>query len=364
MNVLIYVGHPAQYLFFRPTIQNLHSHRHQVLLLIKTKDVLETLVKQDGIAYQNIQERPRKNNLWGIILGLVKRNWAVYKQARRFKPDLMLGSDASLAQVGWLLRIPRVTVLEDDYSVIKNLALLTFPFSSFLLVPACCDVGSWKHKKLGYRGYMKLAYLHPDTFRPDAGVLERYGLQRPFVLIRLAQLTAHHDFGAEGISASGLDRLIDLFRLRGLQVWISAEGEIAANHQSHLLQINPSDLHSIFSYATLLVSDSQSMSVEASMLGIPSIRISSFSGEISVLEELEHRYRLTFGFKPREQKRYLRRITSLLDLPDLEATFQQRRAEMLAEKIKVSQFFTWFIEHYPESARRLQADPEFQDSFR
>ena len=39
----------------------------------------------------------------------------------------------------------------------------------------------------------------------------------------------------------------------------------------------------------MLVCDSQSMTVEAAILGIPSIRYSDFSGRIGVLEELEKR---------------------------------------------------------------------------
>ncbi len=57
-------------------------------------------------------------------------------------------------------------------------------------------------------------------------------------------------------------------------------------------------MHHVLSFASLLICDSQSMSVEAAMLGVPSLRYSSFSGRISVLEELEHQYGLTYGINP------------------------------------------------------------------
>ena len=39
MNILIYLGHPAQYLFLRETINRLHFKCHKTTILIKTKDV-------------------------------------------------------------------------------------------------------------------------------------------------------------------------------------------------------------------------------------------------------------------------------------------------------------------------------------
>jgi predicted glycosyltransferase len=46
------------------------------------------------------------------------------------------------------------------------------------------------------------------------------------------------------------------------------------------------------------------MAVEAAMLGTPSVRFSSFSGKIRVLEELEHTYKLTVGILPSEPRSY------------------------------------------------------------
>ena len=42
------------------------------------------------------------------------------------------------------------------------------------------------------------------------------------------------------------------------------------------------------------------MAVEAAMLGTPSLRFNDFAGKIGVLEELEHKYELTFAIPPSE----------------------------------------------------------------
>jgi len=42
MKILIYLGHPAQYMFLRETINQLSRKGIKLRILIKTKDILET----------------------------------------------------------------------------------------------------------------------------------------------------------------------------------------------------------------------------------------------------------------------------------------------------------------------------------
>ena len=196
MKILFYFAHPAQYMFLRSTLKNLYSSKHQIKLLIKTKDVLEELVSNDNFPYQNILIKERNKSITGIISSLIKRNFKVFSIIRKNKPDLLISTDASFAQMGWLLRVPRITVLEDDFQIIKPLALLTYPFTNTILCPLVCKVGIWNHKKIGYNGYMKLGYLHPKIFKPNIKIVQNtYNISGDYVIIRLARLTAHHDIG-------------------------------------------------------------------------------------------------------------------------------------------------------------------------
>ena len=105
------------------------------------------------------------------------------------------------------------------------------------------------------------------------------------------------------------------------------------------------------------------MAVEASILGTPNIRISSFKGKISVLEELESKYGLTTGFLPGENEKVIVKIRELLQP---EASGEQSRArnqKMLHEKLDVASFMVWFIENYPQSAETMKATPNFQNRF-
>ena len=102
------------------------------------------------------------------------------------------------------------------------------------------------------------------------------------------------------------------------------------------------------------------------MLGIPSLRFNDFVGKkkIGVIEELEHVYGLTYGISSREPYKLYAKIEELLAMPNLREEWQQRRQRMLADKIDVTAFFTWFIENYPTSVvQAKKANNEKDTSF-
>lgn len=364
MKILFYFGHPAQYLFLRETMLRLIDRGHKVKILIKSKDVLEKLLSNDGFSYTNILKVKRGNSMLSIALSLLKRNLKIFPIVYKFKPDLLVGTDATIAQIGKLLSINRVTILEDDYDIIKTLAKLTYPFTQTILCPVVCKVGKWNDKKIGYAGYMKLAYLHPNVFIPDESIIKKYHFPEKYVIIRIARLTAHHDIGIKGISDDTLKRMITSFKEKGLEVFLSAEGQVQDVYKPYLLHIDPTDMHNVLSFSSLLVCDSQSMSVEAAMLGVPSLRFSSFAGKISVLEELENKYQLTFGINPEDPNKLFEKLDELLELSNLHEVFQKRRKKMLKEKIDVSGFLTWFIENYPKSVKIMKENPDYQYRFK
>ncbi|CAG4999629.1 hypothetical protein DYBT9275_02266 [Dyadobacter sp. CECT 9275] len=364
MKYLFYFGHPAQYLFLRETIKELSlSGRHQITILIKTKDVLEDLVRKDGFPYTNILPKNRGNSVFSIGLSFFKRIGLIIPIILQKRPDVLIGTDATIAQVGKLFGLDRITILEDDYNVIKKLADLTYPFTQVILCPEVCNVGAWEAKKVGYKGYMKLAYLHPSVFTADEQITRKYNLGGRYVLIRLVSLTAHHDFGIKGISYDLVNQMIGSIEDNGYSVKISTEAVTDPRLEKYLLRIDPSDMHHVLAQSALLISDSQSMSVEAAMLGVPSIRYSDFAGKISVLEELEHTYKLTFGLKTGNETKLISQLMELIKQPDLKNLFQERRNKMLSEKINVTRFLTWFLEQYPGSVEIMKADSKYQDTF-
>ena len=362
--ILIYLGHPAQYHFLKNAIFLLKNKGCKIKILIKTKDILEQLLNEDGVDYINIQSTPRGKGRLSILLASFKRTLAVIKEARRFKADVLVATDSSVAQAAFFLMKKSITVLEDDYDVIRNLARLTFPFTSCILVPKECSAGPYDKKRVSYNGYMKLAYLHPSYFTPDMTIVNEYGISGKYILIRLAQLSAHHDGNIQGLNENLVENIIKRTEEVGYKVYITFESEIYERFSQYKLKIRFNDIHHILANADFLISDSQSMSMEAAMLGVPSLRFNDFAGRISVLEELEHKYGLTYDIPTDNPTKLINKLKEFLSNSNLKDDFVSRRKKMLADKINVTAFLTWFIENFPESKRIMKENPDYQNKFK
>ena len=362
--ILIYLGHPAQYHFFKNAIFLLKNKGCKIKILIKTKDILEQLLNEDGVDYINIQSTPRGKGRLSILLASFKRTLAVIKEARRFKADVLVGTDSSVAQAAFFLMKKSITVLEDDYDVIRNLARLTFPFTSCILVPKECCTGPYDKKRVSYDGYMKLAYLHPNFFTPNESIIHEYGIHEKFIIIRLSQLAAHHDINIRGLSFKLVEEIITLAEKANYNIYITSESRIDDRLSQYKLNIRFNDIHHVLSFAGILISDSQSMSMEAAMLGVPSLRFNDFAGRISVLEELEHKYGLTYGIPTDNPTKLINKLKEFLSNSNLKDDFVSRRKKMLADKINVTAFLTWFIENFPESKRIMKENPDYQNKFK
>src|SRR5690606_11428684 len=198
-------------------------------------------------------------------------------------------------------------------------------------------MGRWAHKTVFYEGYHELAYLHPDHFTPDPRVAAALAPEgTPYFILRFAKLNAHHDAGRTGITTEVATRLVALLEPHG-RVYVTAERELEPELEPYRIRIDPQDMHSALASAHLYVGDSQTMAAEAAVLGTPSIRFNDFVGKIGYLDELEHRYGLTFGIRTTEPQRLYGQVEALIRMPDLTQEWRQRRIVMLAEKVNVTE---------------------------
>ena len=368
MNILIQLSHPAHFHLYKNVARNLMARGHQVFILIKTKDILEDLLKEAGLPYYNILRVAHRKSKLGILWDMLVRDWRIMRFCRKNNIDLLTGSTPEVAQVAWLLRRKAINAGEDDAAIVPAFRKIAGPFIQTLLSPDSCDNGSMEPKTIHYPGFQKLAYLHPKTLTPNKQVVEGYNINpdRPYFIFRFASLKAHHDAGVQGITTEVAQHLIDLLAPHG-RILITSERELEPQFEQYRMHINPLDIHHLMAFATLYIGDSQSMAVEAAMLGVPSLRFNDFVGKkkIGVMEELEHVYQLTYGISSHEPETLYSKIQELLLMPDIKDVFQQRRQRMLADKIDVTAFFTWFIENYPESAKQAATtDTAFWTQFK
>lgn len=368
MNILVQLSHPAHFHYYRYAIDNWRRDGHKVIVVIKTKDILEELVRRAGLPYININKKAHRGSKVGIVRDMLVRDWRILRICLRNRIDVLTGSSVEVAHVGWLLRRASIGTGEDDASVVAAYMKLAGPFIDVRLAPISCENGVMEPKTIKYASFHELAYLHPNQFVPREEVLEQYGFsaREPFFLLRFASLRAYHDGGVRGIDNAIAQDLIRLLLPHG-RVFITSERPLDPSLEKYRIAIDPLDIHHVMAFSSLYIGDSQTMAAEAGVLGVPFIRFNDFVGRIGYLNELENVYRLGYGIRASEKDavpHLFGTVKDLLSLPDRKEIWQARRKRLLTEKIDYAQFLTWFIAAYPESREIMKSDPEYQFRFR
>ena len=362
MNILIQLGHPAHFHLYKNTIRQLKKDGHRVFVLIKTKDILEQLLKDARIPYVNIYKTVRKDSKLDIVKAMATRICKMTAFTIRHHIDLLVGSSTEVAQVAWLLRRRSIIMGEDDAAIIPEFVALARPVMDGYLVPQACNMGKIDGKVIKYNGYQKLAYLHPHYFKADRNVAAKYvDMSKPYFILRFVNLKAYHDLhaSATGITTEIAARLIDMLSEHG-NVYITSERTLESQFEAYRLQISPLDMHHVMAFASIFIGDSQSMAVESAIMGVPNIRFNDFAGRIGILEELEKKYNLTVGIPASEPLKLYAAVNDMLTNESLVSDYQLRRERMLSEKIDVTSFYTWFIENYPESKKTMLENPKYE----
>jgi predicted glycosyltransferase len=346
MRVLFHVGHPAHVHLFRNLMLELDARGHQTWMGARDKDVAVQLLDGYGLNYQVISRQG--SGYAGLFLEFVEYTYRLYQMAREFNPDLMVGCSASAGLISKICPAKSVIFSEDDPDTVRIAALLTYPPADIICMPDSIT-SAWP-KRISHPSYHELAYLHPNRFTPSPGVLSRLGVQagEPYYILRFVSLKAVHDKGASGLTLAARRKLVSTLSKRG-RVFITSEAALSEEFEPYRIPISPLDIHDALYYATMFIGDSQSMTMEAAILGTPAIRCNTFVGRCSVIEELEHKYGLTYGFLPgRDEEKMFSKIMELLDDKDLHAKWQERRAKMLGDKVDLTAWMIDFVEHYEE----------------
>ena len=199
--IVIFLGHPAHFHLFKFVAQKLREKDFNVEFLVKRKDMLEDLVKAAGYDYTIVRKKERQSSSkMNIIWQTLKMDFEVSKYILKKRPDVLIGTYAPV--FSGYLGVPIIIFNEDDAAAVPRFAKLGYPRASEILAPTFCDCGKWEHKAIKYRGYQKLAYLHPNEFTPDFEIAKCYlrNENRPYILMRFSKFNAHHDDNANGIS--------------------------------------------------------------------------------------------------------------------------------------------------------------------
>ena len=364
MRVILGLGHPAHFHLFKNLILSFKRKSISFKIVINDKDILCDLLTEANLDYYLLANREERITRFSKLKRLVTANRNLNKVVKKYNPTLLMGCIPQIGHVGFINNISSIFFAEDDFKATYLQGLILYPFIEKVITPNITDIKIFRFKKIGYKGYHELAYLSPGYFKPDISRINKYiDTSKKFYLLRFARLSAHHDFGKKGISIELTRKIIEIFKPLG-NIYITSEIALDEELEKYRIKVPSSDIHHALYFAELLICDSQTMAAEAAVLGTPSLRFNDFVGKLGYLEELEHKYGLTYGIKTDQPDQLLNKIRELLANDNLKTEWQKKRKIMLEDMIDVTAFMVWLIENYPQSVQQLKDNPDIQNKFK
>lgn len=331
MRYLFDLQHPAHLHFFRNLILELKKLGHEVLITGRDKDILVELAQcyqipivvfgkaRPGVLRLATELIYRQSRLWGLISS--------------FKPDVMMAiAGTFISSLGWLRRIPTYVFYDTEHATISN--LLAYPFCRCVYVPRCYRGQiRWRHQR--YPGYHELAYLHPNYFSADPGVLAEAGLRpgQRFALVRFVAWGAAHDIGLKGLTDANKRRLVTELSRYG-RVLISSEAQLPEDLEPYRLQLPVHRMHHLLAHASLIFGESATMCSEGAVLGVPGVYIDPVGRGYT--DEQERDYGLVYNFDAAGQDLAIQKGVELFSSLD-DTPWKDARRRLLADKIDVTQ---------------------------
>jgi predicted glycosyltransferase len=345
-NILIDIGHPADVHHFRVVAQRWEAAGHRTLFTVLDREVIVHLVKHYGLNYKLTYKR--QPGRWRLLHELPVRIGSTWQAARQFKADLFMSFGSPTCAIpAWLMGKPYVGMTDTEHATEQH--ALFKPFSTLILTPDVFgrDMGP---NQIRYRGYHELMYLHPTVFTPDPREIESLGLRpdEPYFVLRFVSWGATHDIGQHGFSGAEKRELVRALAQRGRVLLSVEDGIIEPEFAPYVTTFPPENVHHLLAFASLYIGEGGTMASEAAVLGTPSIYMNTLRmGYID--DEQAH----GLLFMPENGREALAQALELLDVPDLKATFQERRARLLAKK-------TDTVDWLENLAYRLLENPHYR----
>jgi len=335
MRILIDINHPAHVHYFRNFYALMVPRGHQVFWVSRNKEIEHRLLDLYKIPF--IGRGKGKNGRIGKFLYMIYADFMLLDISRKLKIDLFLNFlHPYPSQVAKLLHKTSLVFSDTEYGKLHH--KLTVPYATKVFTPKCyqIDLGN---KHVRFNGYMELAYLHPNYYKPDPSILDILGVKdsEKYVIVRFVSLKAAHDFGSMGLSFENKRRVIHELS-KWAKVFISSEGELPGDLEKFRINIPINRMHDAVYYSSLLFGESGTMASEAAMLGVPSFYINN--NPLGYLEYQEKEYGLVYNFKDTEweQNLALEKALEIIQDKNSREKYCKGRDKLLADSIDTTQF--------------------------
>lgn len=360
MKILFVIGHPAHVHLFKNMAKVLEQKGHKVYYAVCDIPIAKRIMEIYGMPYIDIGRK--RDSIIGKAWTIISRDLKLFWFVLTHNINMGLSSGIELGHVSKFTKMKAMCFDDDDDWAEKLVVKYGHPFCNTTFTPNC--IKRKTKSAIYYAGTHELAYLHPKTFSPDYTVLKRAGINKGecFFIMRFVAFKAHHDIGHRGLSVKQKEQLVNLLSKYG-RVIITSERKLEDEFEQYRLPVPPEDIHSLMYYASLYVGDSQTMTSEAGLLGVPALKCNTFAGRASVPNMYED-YGLTYAYQPEDFDKMYHHIENILANPNAKEEWIKKRDKFLEDMIDPTKFFVWYVENYPESKNIMKNNPDYQYNFR
>ncbi|WP_114576204.1 DUF354 domain-containing protein [Saliphagus sp. LR7] len=318
MKVVVTIQHPGHVHFFKHAIAELEGRGHEVFVFARENEVTADLLERYDIDYEMLAGT--YDSLPTLVAVQATYEARLLARVLRIRPDVITAIGGPAATHAAKVVGARSVVFYDTEhaTIIKKLA---YPFADAIYTPECYrdEIGP---KQVRYPGYHELAYLHPDRYEPDPGVLAENGIDpdRKLAIVRFSGWDSSHDMGQGGFDdpSEVVARLEDA----GARVLITSEVDLPPDLEPYRLTTDPAGMHDLLYYADVFVGEGATTAAEAALLGTPAVYVNTLT--MGYIDDIEERG-LLFGYDgPDRHEQGLKRAIEILEDDDPERWARSR----------------------------------------
>jgi uncharacterized protein len=350
----IFINTPAQYHFYKNIIYELNKLGIKTAIVYRDYGETKSLIKENN---QNYFEYSSKRSSLVVKSTMIPLD--IFRACHYLKHqnvDLVTGFGLYDCFSSSLLGVPCIVFNDSEPYINSSYSIqykIFMPFTDIIVTPSFFnqDLG---RKQIRVNSIKETAYLHPKYYSPDKSIFEFLNLSENeiYAILRFNSFDAGHDIGISGFD---MKDKIELVRRIGSQmkIFISSEGKMGDSLSKFQIKIPKSRIHDAIAFASLVVTDTQTIATEAAILGTPVIRSNAFVGkyDMGIFNELEKRH-LLFNFKDRKQ--------AIDKAEEISNNYQKFKTEwineskrFLEENICITDFMVDLMTRYSEYTKRL-----------
>jgi predicted glycosyltransferase len=334
---------------------------HSFVVTNRDSQIINQLLDKYKIKHEIRNKRPVKKSLLSTILYLLGIILFCIKKSLKERPDMYLGFASSPAAVtAFLFRKPSILLDDTEHNKVNH--ALYKPFCSVVLTPF------YFKKKLGpnqlyFNSYVEQLYLHIEFFSPNVEVVRELCLENiDYALVRYIAYDARHDSEVKPLSED-LKKQLVLELSKKMKVLVSAESDkVDEFYKPYLVRVSPEKMHDVIANASFFLTEGATMASEACMLGVPYLYINPLQSLGYILEQVKTYPQL--ACQSADDSRVMELLSKRIQNDNLSTNKEEWRKAIEDKTINPTRLLVWFVENYPESAKILKENPDFQFKFK